>query len=72
MYVRDALNLPAKGLSPSAHPFFSSLLVLPCYVSIWPVSIAYCVFKNLNEQLLEHHSSERGHALALFWGGTPA
>ena len=26
MYVRDTLTHPAKGLSPSAHPFFSSLL----------------------------------------------
>ena len=28
MYVRDTLTHPAKGLSPSAHPFFSSLLEL--------------------------------------------
>ncbi len=26
MYLRDTLRLPAKGLRPSAHPFFINLL----------------------------------------------
>ena len=26
MYLRDTLRLPAKGLCPSAHPFFITLL----------------------------------------------
>ena len=28
MYLRDTLRLPAKGLRPSAHPFFINLLDL--------------------------------------------